>query len=1026
MRLLMSFLIVFLCLCSLDSYSKGLQRQVQLPKTQALEIGSGQIYSIVQDSSGFIWVGTAEGLYRYDGHQLDAFFHDSNFVLAISPDRFGNLWVGTLDGLYFYDKTTQKFSLFKHSLKIDTTESIQYRNSIESLLMDSDDNLWIGAATGLSKINTTTMVLEEFETIGDSQLDLLRGRFNQNIYGAVDLSIVRFNQIVEDDNGNIWLAMGPMGLIKVNRKTGDVKTFAEKTYPNEKSCLGYAAHLVIRGNNLVVGNWHANLCTLDIGSEQFIKNAVLAELTESLKAKVIFDLYVDRNANLWVATDAGLVLIPENDQYYTVIKNSPKSDLSVEGNFRVRMLQDKSGLFWLSKYKSIHKIKENAFNFERYSKKLDTPNKLKGDYSSAIAEDKQGLIWLASKYSLDWLNPITKEVIKLNLGDKLEKSLAKYIKTVLLADSNNMMWIGTKHSGLFRLDIKKGVLTREAYLPKHYNGKVSKGITSIRHGKNQSLWIGTMGSGISRIDLKTSLIVNYSHDSENDNSIIDNRILSSLEDIDGNIWIGSLQDGVNLINVQEDKVTRLPFGGKEAGALNGQAVFDIYEDSNTNLWVSSNEGLSLLTRKEIRNKTYRFKNFESEQEFDNSYVFGVVEDKQGLFWINTENGLYRFNLINESFKKFDEYDGIQNSEFNSAAFLMSPNEQFYFGGINGVTSFNPDDIITNNYLPPTVITDIHVFSPEDKKLLPNDFQQGISIADDVQRIEFTFSTLDYSPSKEKKYQYKLDGFETNWVEIEDSNTASYTELPSGNYTFRVIGLNGDGVWNETGAAIQLEVLPPVWKTTWAFMIYALFVLLFLLLALNILKSRHKALSLNADLLVREQSLEQIAKYDTLTGLPNRLMLAEKLEQAISNADLTNIEFALFFIDLDGFKAINDSFGHATGDALLIAVAKLLKESVRKQDTVARLSGDEFVILMGDIHSDQTITSVAEHIISKFSELTQINQEQIKVSSSIGVAIYPRHTRDKSELLKFADSAMYDAKRNGKNKFVIAVKNSDMA
>jgi diguanylate cyclase (GGDEF)-like protein len=156
------------------------------------------------------------------------------------------------------------------------------------------------------------------------------------------------------------------------------------------------------------------------------------------------------------------------------------------------------------------------------------------------------------------------------------------------------------------------------------------------------------------------------------------------------------------------------------------------------------------------------------------------------------------------------------------------------------------------------------------------------------------------------------------------------------------------------------------------------------------------------------------------------MLAEKLEQAISNADLTNIEFALFFIDLDGFKAINDSFGHATGDALLIAVAKLLKESVRKQDTVARLSGDEFVILMGDIHSDQTITSVAEHIISKFSELTQINQEQIKVSSSIGVAIYPRHTRDKSELLKFADSAMYDAKRNGKNKFVIAVKNSDMA
>ncbi|WP_412971052.1 two-component regulator propeller domain-containing protein [Glaciecola sp. MF2-115] len=617
MRLLMFVLIVFCCLFSFDSYSKTLQRQVQLPNTYPFEIESGRIISIVQDSSGFIWIGTTEGLFRYDGHQLKAFLHDSinsnqlNYVNAISPDRFGNLWVGTNNGLYFYDKKTQNVTSFTHSQKIDKTESIQNSKQIVSLLLDSDDNLWVGAFTGLSKINTITMVVEEFDTVSDSQLDFSK-------------EYVR--QIAEDANGNIWLAMGRMGLIKVNRKTGDAKTFAATTYPNTKSCLNLVTHLAIRGNNLVVGNRSADLCRLDIESEQFIKNDFLAELTESLKPKWLLNLYVDRNSNLWVATDAGLVLIPQNDEYFTIIKNNPKSDSSFKDAYRLPMLQDKSGLFWLGQHTSIFQIKENAFNFERYSKDLDTPNKLNRDSISAIAEDKQGVIWLASMNSLDWLNPTTKEVIKLNLDDKLEKSLSKYNKTALLAGANNIMWIGARYSGLLRLGVENGTLAEHQYLPNNYSGTVAKGIPSIRHGKNQSLWVSTFGSGISRIDLNTSSIVNFSHDSENDNSINDNRVLTSLEDVDGNVWIGSWGGGVNLIRVQDGKVTRLPYEGKREGALHGRQVLDIYEDSNTNLWVSSDKGLSLLTRKEIKNKTYRFKNFESGKTFNNSVVYGVIED----------------------------------------------------------------------------------------------------------------------------------------------------------------------------------------------------------------------------------------------------------------------------------------------------------------------------------------------------------------------------------------------------------------
>lgn len=188
---------------------------------------------------------------------------------------------------------------------------------------------------------------------------------------------------------------------------------------------------------------------------------------------------------------------------------------------------------------------------------------------------------------------------------------------------------------------------------------------------------------------------------------------------------------------------------------------------------------------------------------------------------------------------------------------------------------------------------------------------------------------------------------------------------------------------------------------------------------HVLKSRKKAISRNAELVKRESSLERLAKYDILTGLPNRLLLNETIGLAVANANSCKSEFALFFIDLDGFKLINDSFGHATGDALLVAVAQLFKECVRKQDTVARLAGDEFVILIEGIDSRFTIESVSAHIISKLALLKNIGQNKIKVSPSIGVAIYPRHTKDRNELIKLADSAMYEAKRTGKNKFVIA-------
>jgi diguanylate cyclase (GGDEF)-like protein/PAS domain S-box-containing protein len=166
----------------------------------------------------------------------------------------------------------------------------------------------------------------------------------------------------------------------------------------------------------------------------------------------------------------------------------------------------------------------------------------------------------------------------------------------------------------------------------------------------------------------------------------------------------------------------------------------------------------------------------------------------------------------------------------------------------------------------------------------------------------------------------------------------------------------------------------------------------------------------------QKKIEQLAYYDSLTGLPNRRLFMDRLNQMVKRAERDNEHLALLFIDLDKFKSVNDNFGHAGGDEFLCEVASRLMNAVRKSDTVARLSGDEFVVLLSSVHNGSDGQLMAKKLFEQLDPPADIDGHDVSINASIGIASYPQDAASAEGLLQCADTAMYRAKKQGKNNY----------
>ena len=506
-------------------------------------------------------------------------------------------------------------------------------------------------------------------------------------------------------------------------------------------------------------------------------------------------------------------------------------------------------------------------------------------------------------------------------------------------------------------------------------------------------------------------------------------------------------------------------------SLSSNAIWDITESSDGTFWIASGSGGLIRWLAEDREaRRAVFKSFRKSDGLHSDIIQGILEDNAGFLWLSSNRGLQRFNPESGDVRLYDMTTGLKGNEFNTLARFKNQDGRMYFGGNTGLVAFYPNEIRTNQHQPDIVLSShtrldplgsAHSDIPQgadtgSTNASSQDSSRELGYKEDL--ITFEFAGLDFTAPEKNLYRYKLEGFDQDWTVPAPFKRTTYTNLPAGAYIFKVQASNNDGIWNKHGKAIQLQVIPPPWKTGWAYTLYAL---IGISIIVAFLRAQARKLRLEVEQRIelenqvqlrtqeiaeRNEQLQGLNKQlkdasvtDTLTGLNNRRYMDEFIDAEVAQANrlakglneagekvaVQCIAPALSFmmIDLDGFKAINDTYGHHAGDQALIQVRDILKTCCRKSDTIIRWGGDEFLIVSRNT-TPQAVETLAERIRESLADhLYQLGGGHVgRLSGSIGFSMYPFSLQDPDlvpweQVATVADRAAYVAKENGHNAWV---------
>ncbi len=1018
----------------------------------SLEDGLSQssVNCIVQDHQGFLWFGTQDGLNRYDGYEFKTFHHDdqesgslsNNFIWALHVDKSGVLWVGTEGGgLNRWNPADDTFTHYRHD---PADRSSLVHDEIRALSGDREGGLWIGTGGGLSRFSPSSGT---------------------------------FTNFTHDDSDNAGLPDNQIRSI-----------------------------LVDSAKRLWVGTLKGGLSRKDPESDRFMHYRHDPGDGNSLSSDSIKTVLEDQRGLIWIGTyDGGLNRLEPETGRITRYRADPDDNTSL-GHDRVRALfSDNTGVLWVGTDNGLNRRIEESDRFATYRHDAADPNSLSSDRILSIHQDQGGLLWVATQAGLTHRNPALETFAHSKQDSEAETTLSSNLITSFTQDSDRTLWIGTYGGGLTGLDLVSGayrhlrhdvsdpgslgdnrvmslfhdskgnlwVGTMAGGLSVRYAGRSgfvhfkhdsgdadslsANGVTAITEGTDGTIWVGTYRGGMNRLLPEGKSFQRYSHDPKDPTSLSADQVMSLSPGDDGRIWIGTKGGGLNHLDPSTGIFTRYRNDPDDPNSLGSDTVWTIYEDSTGTMWVGTQGGgLNRWSQEDRIAGKGLFRRYTVRDGLANDFIYGVLEDDFGDLWLSSNKGISRFNTRAEAFTNFDSTHGLQSLEFNFGAYFRNDAGDMFFGGNNGFNHFHPSDVRRNNHIPPVVLTGILKMNERVTLDRPAWDLEELVVDHRDQVVSFDFAALDYSAPEKNRYAYRLDGFDDNWIDLGNMHRATFTNLDAGEYTLRVRASNNDGVWNEAGIALPIRVLPPPWKTWWAYTLYVLagcaFVLAIIRVQVRKLRreeehSRHleqcvherteELAERNRELATFNEKLEEASLTDALTGLRNRRYFQHHLQEDIAlidrrfdehrqgekPADLANTGLLCLMIDLDGFKKINDTFGHSAGDQVLVETCNALSTIVRRSDTVIRWGGDEFLVLARSTGRDAAHV-LAERIRGTISGLrVRIDSDRVaRVGCSLGYAYYPFLPSAPrlmlwEQVLKVADRALYMAKASGRDAWV---------
>ena len=777
--------------------------------------------AIFQDSRGYLWIGSQDGLNRYDGYTFEIFKNDPddpnsishNSILAIAEDRNGALWIGTWGGgLNRFDPATETFIHYR----VDPSEKSSLSHDVvTSIKEDSTGTLWVGTLGGLNRYDPATDSFDHFKNDPDD---------------TSGLSSDAISVIFEDSDGQLWIGTGSngvegSGLNRLDPATGKAVRYQhDEADPNSLSSNNIASIYEAPDGTfwIATGGFSLQGGGLDwfnprTGTIQHFAHD--SRFTDSLSDDNLMALWGDSSGTLWIGTwSAGLdrmeLARPGHFAHYQNDRFFPDS---LSGNEVWSLFKDRSGALWIgTSHSGINKLPANSGQFSLYRNNPGDPSSLSTNAVGAFAEDNYGDIWIATwGAGLERFDTHTGRFKHFRHDPENPDSLSDDLFMDVYVDEYGLVWAGTLGKGLDALHPVTGRAKHYVHDPDDPASIADDNIAAIIPDKKGGLWIGTFG-GLSHYDPNSGIFTNYSNNPDNASSLSENKVVSLHLDSKQNIlWIGTWGGGLNRLDLNDPlhtdprkaSFTKYRNNPEDPASLSEDSIWAIHQTRDSSLWLGTQKGLNHF---DPSAETFTY--YTEKQGLPNNVVLGILEDYAGNLWLTTNNGLAQFDPDAGTFLTYDSSDGLQSNEFNSNAYYRARSGIMYIGGINGFNVFNPVDIKPNPVPPQVAITDFEVFNEP----LPVDLsgREPIQLSYQQDFISFEFAALDFQAPHKNQYAYMLEGFDKDWVVAGNRRFATYTNLPGGQYVFRVRASNSDGTWNENGAAIPVFITPPVWQTWW--------------------------------------------------------------------------------------------------------------------------------------------------------------------------------------------------------------------
>jgi signal transduction histidine kinase/ligand-binding sensor domain-containing protein/DNA-binding response OmpR family regulator len=804
-------------------------------------LSHNQVTAFLKDRKGFLWIGSASGLNRFDGYTVRQFVNDPDDSTSISNNSVGEIFempdgkLGIFTGkdLNVYDPNTESFTAdltaFRSNYHLPQSTIVHVRH-------DHRHNIWfLNEKAGLIRYNVEekrTFIYTHGVDASSMHSDDVAGYVHT---GAEDWVIFRDGVLQRFE------FTGPN--LKINYTTDFLKKL------NNGKNLSYWIEADNDGDLWIyVRNDPNGIYFFDHQTKQF-HHFGQKSVGGKLNTDFVSGVVPGDDGNMWVSTDhGGLNIIDKKTLAVNYLLHHSEDEKSISQNSINTIYRDNDGIIWLGTFKKgASYYHENLIRFPLYKHyPLSTDGLPFGDVNRFI-EDEFNNLWIGTNGGGLIYFDRKKNTYKRFVHDTNDPaSISSNVVVSLCIDHEKKLWIGTYYGGLNMYDGK--TFKHFRHDPADPESISDENVWEIFEDSRKRLWVGTISGGLNLYDRVTR---SFSHYKQSDvNSVGSNYIASITEDKNGNLWFGTAE-GADMLERATGRFFHYSGDRTKKGNLSDNLVYDIKEDSRGRIWLATPNGLNLFN-----SDSKTFTHFRDKQGLPHNNILTILEDNEQGLWLGTSNGLSNLRTIEKDgvttyqFKNYDESDGLQGKQFNENAALKTRAGELIFGGADGFNIFDPSRFRANKNPPQVVLSDFKLYNKSVKageeingdvllkRSIPEIDEITLSPGQDIFSIEF--AGLNFFNPEKNQYEYKLEGLQKEWLKVNaDVRSVTFTNLRPGEYNFIVKASNNDGFWNDTGASVKINVLPPFWKTKTAFVLYFIFIITALLITRKLIQKRER-------------------------------------------------------------------------------------------------------------------------------------------------------------------------------------------